>query len=37
MTRQAKLEAISRVLIDTDWGNIAVADLSRRILEAIER
>lgn len=36
MTRQAKLEAIARVLIDTDPATISISDFSRKILEALE-
>jgi hypothetical protein len=34
MTLQAKLEAVARILID--YRDIAVCDLSRKILKALE-
>lgn len=36
MSRQAKLEAIARVLIDTDLNKTSFSELSRLILDKLE-
>lgn len=36
MTRQAKLQAIARVLINTNQDNECIAEISRVILDALE-